>query len=100
MQEKSQVSHVADLMVALQRFRQRVMDDKAHIWLVDAHAKGNGGCNDLHLVSRPVLLHLLPLIWCQASMVIPAQPTLSGPVAQCVHNLSHGMLGYRSTCLL
>ena len=64
-------------MIALQRFGQGVVDDKANIWLVDAHAKGNGGRNDLHLVSRPILLHSLPLLWCQASMVIPAQLTVS-----------------------
>ena len=64
---------MADLMVALQGFGQGVVDHKAHIGLVDAHAKGNGGSNDLHLVSCPVLLHPLPLIWGQASMVIPAE---------------------------
>lgn len=50
-------------MIAFQRLWQRVVDDKAHIWLVDAHAKGNSGSNDLHLVSGPVLLHPLTLIW-------------------------------------
>jgi len=47
------------------------MDDEAHIRFVDAHAKGNGGSNDLHLVGGPVLLHPLSLIWRQASMVVP-----------------------------
>ncbi len=54
------------------------MDDKAHIRLVDAHAKGNGGSNDLHLVGGPVLLHPLPLIWRQPSMVVPVRTESSG----------------------
>ena len=83
-------------MVALQRLGQGVVDDKAHVWLVDAHAKGNGGGNDLHLVSCPVLLHSLALLWCQASMVVPARLTLSGPAAHCVQNLSHGLHDYHS----
>ena len=88
-------------MVALQRLRQGVVDDKAHVWLVDAHAKGNGGGNDLHLVSCPVLLHSLPLLWRQASMVIPAQSTLSGPVAHYVYRPSHEVHDYCSnTCAL
>jgi hypothetical protein len=35
------------LVVPLQTLGQGVVDDKAHIGLVDAHAKGNGGNNDL-----------------------------------------------------
>lgn len=54
------------------------MNDKAHIRLVDAHAKGNGGSNDLHLVGGPVLLHPLSLIWRQPSMVVPARTEISG----------------------
>ena len=86
-------------MVPLQRFEEGVVDDEAHVWLVDAHAKGNSGRNDLHLVSRPVLLHPLPLLWCQASMVIPAHVTLSGPAALYVYNWSRGLLDCCSTRL-
>lgn len=49
------------------------MDDKAHVWLVDAHAKGDSSCNDLDLVARPVLLHPLSLVGRQACMVVPAR---------------------------
>lgn len=84
-------THAAHLMVALQRLGQGVVDDEAHIWLVDAHAKGNGGSNDLHLVCRPVLLHSLPLIWCQASMVVPAHLILSSLAAHGVYTYSCGL---------
>ena len=75
----------SDLMVALQRLWQRVVNDEAHIWLVDAHAKGNGGGNDLHLVSGPVLLHFLSVIWCQAGMVVPAQLDMLKQAAHCLY---------------
>ena len=80
--DNSQVStenwqHAAHLMVAFQGLGQGVVDDKAHIRLVDAHAKGNGGSDDLHLVSGPVLLHPLTLIWRQASVVVPAHRNIA-----------------------
>lgn len=60
------------LMVAFQRLGQGVVDDEAHIRLVDTHAKGNGGSNDLHLVTGPPLLHLFTLVCRQPRMVVTA----------------------------
>ena len=36
------------------------------------HAKGDGGCNDLDLAVRPVILRALALIHRQAGVVVPA----------------------------
>lgn len=65
----------AHLVVAFKGFGQRVVDDEAHVRLVDAHAEGNGGRNDLDLVGGPVLLHPLSLIRGQPSMVVPTHTT-------------------------
>ena len=40
------------LVVALERFRQVVVHDPAHIGLVDAHAKGDGGDDHLRVVAN------------------------------------------------
>lgn len=41
------------LVVVLDTLREVVVDDKAHIWLVDAHAKCHRGHADLHLAYPP-----------------------------------------------
>lgn len=69
----------AHLVVAFKGFGQRVVDDKAHVGLVDAHTKGNGGSDDLDLVGGPVLLHPLSLIRGQPSMVVPTHTVWSYP---------------------
>ena len=40
------------LVVALERFRQVVVHDPAHIGLVDAHAKGDGGDDHLRVIAN------------------------------------------------
>ena len=37
------------LVVVLDTLREAVVDDKAHIWIVDAHANCHCGHADLHL---------------------------------------------------
>ena len=44
------------LVVALDVFGQVYVDDVAHIAFVDAHAKGNGGHHNLHLIFQELLL--------------------------------------------
>ena len=46
------------LIVALNGFRERVMDDEAHVRLVDAHTKRDGSGDDLHVVPDEPLLRL------------------------------------------
>ena len=62
----------SNLVVAFKGLGQGVVNDEAHVRLVDAHAKGDGGSNDLNPVGGPVLLHPLKLIRRQPSMVVPA----------------------------
>ena len=65
-------------MIAFKGLGQGVVDDKAHVRLVDTHAKGDGGSNDLNPVGCPVLLHTLSLIRRQPSMIVP--------VIRCMHH--------------
>ncbi len=44
------------LVIALGVLRQIVMDDEADVRLIDAHAEGDGGADDLDLVAQEALL--------------------------------------------
>ena len=46
------------LIVAFQRLGDIIMDNKTHIGLVDTHAKGDGGHNDVNLLHQEVVLGL------------------------------------------
>jgi len=49
------------LIIALDVLRQVVVDDKAHVRFVDAHAEGNRGADDAHLVAEKCFLAPRPL---------------------------------------
>ncbi len=57
------------LVVALDGLGQVVVHDEAHVGLVDAHAEGDGGDDDLQVVARRRLLHALALGGGQAGVV-------------------------------
>ena len=57
------------LVVALDGLGQVVVDDEAHVALVDAHAEGDGGDDDVHLVAREGVLDAPPLVRRQAGVV-------------------------------
>ena len=57
------------LVVALDAFGQIVMQDKAHIRLVDAHAKGNGGDDDLGIVADEGFLVAAALVILQPGVI-------------------------------
>ena len=63
----SSTSHL--LIVVLQTLRHVVVDDPAHITLVDAHAESDGGAYHLHTVVDEVLLRLVALQGSHASMI-------------------------------
>lgn len=54
----------------LQAFGQGVVHYKAHIWLVNAHSKGNGCTYHLQAATLPFPLHLDTLLRGHASMVV------------------------------
>lgn len=54
----------------LQAFGQGVVHYKAHIWLVNAHPKGNGCTYHLQATTLPFPLHLDALFRGHASMVM------------------------------
>ena len=54
----------------LKAFRQSVMHDKAHVWLIDPHSKGNGGTYHLHHPAAPLPLHLDALLGSHTSMIV------------------------------
>ena len=69
----------ADLLViAFDALGQVVMHDKAHVGLVDAHAKGDRGHDDLHIVADEQLLVLL------ARRHPPARRDRDAPNSPCV----------------
>ena len=57
------------LVVALDIFREVVVNDPAHIGFVDAHAEGDGGTNDARLVANEEFLILRPLVVCEARVI-------------------------------
>mmetsp|Transcript_3809 Transcript_3809/g.13365 ORF Transcript_3809/g.13365 Transcript_3809/m.13365 type:complete len:482 (-) Transcript_3809:980-2425(-) len=57
------------LVVPLQGLGQRVVDDEPDVRLVDPHAKGHSGAQDVHLIIAPLLLDKLPLLRLQARVV-------------------------------
>lgn len=50
-----------DLVVALERLGEGVVDDKSNIRLVDTHPKGNGGGHDMDPIGGPVTLDTSPV---------------------------------------
>ena len=57
------------LVVALQRLGHVVVDDKANVRLVDAHAKGNGRDNDIHILHQELVLDFASLSAVHAGVV-------------------------------
>ena len=57
------------LIIALQRLRNVIVNHKAHIGLVDAHAKGDGSHNDVDLLHEEVVLRLRASGRVEASMI-------------------------------
>ena len=57
-------------MSHLKALWQSVVHDKAHIWLVNAHAEGNSGTDHLQAPRVPFTLHPDALLWGHASMVV------------------------------
>ena len=45
------------------------MDNPAHVALVDAHAEGDGGTDDLHVVLLELLLRLVALRLCESCVI-------------------------------
>ncbi len=50
------------MIVVLQGFGEGVVDDKAHIWLVDAHPKGDGGYNQLQPACKHIIIMMMMII--------------------------------------
>ena len=60
----------ADLLViAFDALGQVVMQHKAHVGLVDAHAKGDGGHDDLHIIADEQLLIVFALFIGQPGVI-------------------------------
>ena len=57
------------LIVALDIFRQVVVNDPAHIGFVDAHAEGDGSADDARLVADEEFLVLRPLVVGEACVI-------------------------------
>ena len=57
------------LVVAFERIAHRVVDDEAHVGLVDAHAEGVGRDHHPHAARDPLLLSLRPLGMAQPAVV-------------------------------
>ena len=57
------------LVVALQALGDVVVDDVAHIGLVDTHAEGDGGHDDVDALHDEVVLRLGPLCAVHAGMI-------------------------------
>ena len=57
------------LVVALDGLGQVVVHDEAHVGLVDAHAEGDGGDDDVDLVAREGVLYARALVRRQAGVV-------------------------------
>ena len=57
------------LVVAFEAPRQRGVDDGADVGLVDAHAEGDGGDDDLELAGEELLLHALAALGVEARVV-------------------------------
>jgi hypothetical protein len=51
-------------------FRQGVVEDPAHVGLVDAHPKGHGRCKDERFSTHPRLLYRLAIFWRAVSVVV------------------------------
>ena len=60
------------LHVALKRPRDRVVNNEAHIPLIDAHAECDGGYDHLNLVAHPLALDFVSLLYRQLRMVVIA----------------------------
>lgn len=58
------------LVIALEVFGDRVVDHKADIDFVDAHAESDGGDHDLELVFEPVTLSVFPVLVINFSMIV------------------------------
>src|SRR4029078_181823 len=49
------------LIIALNVFRQIVVHNETHVWLIDAHSKGDGGRDDANVVPQKCFLMLRTL---------------------------------------
>ena len=57
------------LIVTFQAFRNVVMDDVTHIWLVDTHAESNGSNDDIDALHEEIVLSLSPICRFHAGMI-------------------------------
>ena len=66
------------LVVALDVFRQVVVDDPAHIGFVDAHAEGDGCADDAGVVAQEALLVPGALLGAESGVVGPGRKAAAG----------------------
>ena len=60
------------LHVALKRPRERVVNNEAHVPLIDTHAECDSGYDHLDLVAHPLALDFVSLLYRQFRMIIIA----------------------------
>ena len=66
------------LIIALDALGDVVVDDKAHVRLVDSHAEGDGGHDDVDLLHQELVLVLGPGFGVQAGMVGQGPDSVDG----------------------
>jgi len=60
----------AFLDVSLETLGDAVVDHEPHVVLVNSHAKGNGGHNNLDIVPHPPLLNVFLVVIVELSMIV------------------------------
>ena len=68
------------LVIALDVFRQVVMDDEADVRLVDAHAEGDGRADHAHVVAQKKFLMLGALLRRQPGVIRPRLHAVLGEI--------------------